>query len=89
MREENKKKIEEIMAGMRCLKDFQCAKSGFDRLCKTKDFGLEDHLECLEENPQACSFAMPFGNGHFCQCPLRIHLDKKLKFDRLIDLMVD
>ncbi len=72
-------KIEEIMAGMQCPKDFQCARSGLERLCKAKDFGLENYLECLEETPQACAFALPFGDGHFCQCPLRVYLCKKLK----------
>jgi hypothetical protein len=34
------KKIEEIMDGMKCPKDFRCAESGFERLCKveTKHF---------------------------------------------------
>lgn len=79
MKEEDRKKIEEIMAGMQCPKGFQCAKSGFERLCKSKDFGLENYLDCLEEIPQDCPFALPFGYGHFCQCPLRVYLGKKLK----------
>ena len=79
MREEDRKKIEEIMSGMQCPKDFQCAKSGFERLCKARDFGLKNYLECLEENPPTCPFALPFGYGHFCQCPLRVYLSKKLK----------
>jgi hypothetical protein len=79
MKEEDRKKIEEIMAGMQCPKDFQCSKSGFERLCKAKDFGLKEYLECLEENPRTCPFSVPFGYGHFCQCPLRVYLSKKLK----------
>lgn len=79
MREEDRRKIEEILAGMQCPKDFKCAESGFERLCKGRDFLLKGYLECLEENPQACSFALPFGSAHFCQCPLRVFLAKKLK----------
>ena len=79
MKEEDRKQIEEIMAGMQCPKDFQCAKSGFEHLCKARDFGLDHYLECLEENPRICPFALPFGYGHFCQCPLRVYLSKKLK----------
>lgn len=79
MREEDRKKIEEIMAGMTCAEGFNCAKSGFERLCKAKDFGLENYLECLEEPPRTCTFALPFGYGHFCLCPLRVYLSKKLK----------
>jgi hypothetical protein len=44
------KKIEEIMDGMKCPKDFRCAESGFEGLCKAEDIGLENHLLCLEDN---------------------------------------
>ncbi|MCP4681107.1 MAG: hypothetical protein GY864_02095 [Desulfobacterales bacterium] len=79
MKDEDRKKIEEIMAGMQCPKNFKCAESGFKYLCRAKDFGVENYLDCLEENPLACSFALSFGYGHFCQCPLRGFLSKKLK----------
>ena len=81
MKEEDKKKIEEFMAGMQCPKDFQCAKSGFKRLCKARNFGVEKILDCLEENPSACPFALSFGYGHLCQCPLRVYLAKKLEVE--------
>ena len=79
MTEDDKKIIEEIMAGMRCPKNFTCAESGFEILCKARDFGLDSYLECLEPDPQNCSFVIPFGNAFFCQCPLRVYLGKKLK----------
>ena len=79
MREEDRKIIEEIMDGMRCPKEFQCVESGFERMCKAKDFGLESYLECLDEHPNVCLFSLSFGEGHFCQCPLRVYLSKKLK----------
>ena len=79
MEDEIRKKIEEIMGGMKCPKDFECAKGGFERLCQAKDFGLEQFLECLEDNPLQCPFAVPFGFDLFCQCPLRVYLAKKLK----------
>jgi hypothetical protein len=76
---EDRKKIEEIMHGMKCPKDFKCAKSGFEHLCSATDFGHEKFLKCLEENPWACSFALSFGHAYLCQCPLRVYLFKKLK----------
>lgn len=79
MKDEDRKKIEEILAGMQCSKNFKCAESGFEHLCRARDFGDEKYLECLEENPWACSFALDFGSGHLCQCPLRVYLAKKLK----------
>ncbi len=79
MRDDDKKKIEEIIGKMKCPKNFKCAESDFENLCKAKDFGLDSYLECLEENPQQCKFVLRFGKGHFCNCPLRVYLGKKLK----------
>jgi hypothetical protein len=79
MNDENRKKIREIMGEMDCPKNFRCGDSGFERLCKAKDYGLDKYLECLEDNPKLCKFSFPFGNAHFCQCPLRVYISKKLK----------
>ena len=78
MKDEDRKRIEEIMGGMRCPKDFKCVNSGFEEMCKARDFGLEKFLDCLEADPGECSFALPFGHSHFCQCPLRVYIFKKL-----------
>jgi hypothetical protein len=78
MNDQEKKKIAEIVGNMECPKMFKCAESGFKNLCKAKDIGLEKYLECLEENPSKCLFALPFGYNHFCQCPLRVYLLKKM-----------
>ncbi len=79
MKDEDRRKVEEIMDGMQCTKNFKCAESGFKHLCSSKDFGVENYLDCLEENPSACPFALSFGYSHLCQCPLRVFLAKKLK----------
>jgi len=79
MKEEDKKRIEELIAGMQCPKDFKCINSSLEGLCKVKDFGLENYIECLEHDPRACKFALRFGGGYFCCCPLRVYLTKKLK----------
>jgi len=79
VKDEDRSKIEELMAGMRCPKNFKCAENGFEHLCKAKDLGMKSYLDCLEENSSACPFALSFGNGHFCHCPLRVYLSKKLK----------
>lgn len=79
MKEEDQKRIEGLLAGMQCPKNFKCIDSSLESLCKAKDFGLENYLECLENNPPACKFALRFGGGYFCQCPLRVYLNKKLK----------
>jgi len=79
MKAEDKKRIEELMAGMQCSKGFKCMDSSSEDLCKVKDFGLRNYLECLERSPQSCKFNLRFGDGNFCCCPLRVYLKKKLK----------
>jgi hypothetical protein len=49
MKEEHRKKIEEIMSGMKCPKDFKCAESGFEKLSRTRDIGVEHFVKCLEK----------------------------------------
>ncbi|MHC4195852.1 MAG: hypothetical protein ACYSYU_06770 [Planctomycetota bacterium] len=79
MDEKDKKAIEEILGRMQCPKNFKCAESNFEVLCKAKDIGMESHLECLEPNRPRCKFSLPFGYSYFCTCPLRVYLSKKLK----------
>ncbi len=78
MKEEYKELIEEIMPGMQCSKNFQCAESGFENLCKARDFWDKNYLECLETSSVSCEYALPVANGNLCQCPLRVYLGKKL-----------
>ncbi|MFC1829536.1 hypothetical protein ACFL0O_07995 [Thermodesulfobacteriota bacterium] len=79
MKENDRKQIEGIVGQMQCPKDFKCAHSGFENLCRAKDLGLESFLECLDDNPSLCKFSIFFGDAHFCQCPLRVYLAKRLK----------
>lgn len=78
MEDEVKKKIEELMETLQCSKDFICYKSGFENLCKAKAKRLEGYADCLEDSPN-CTFALPFGRGHFCKCPIRIYICKTLE----------
>ena len=79
MNDKIRKEISEIIGGMKCPKGFECAESGFEHLCRAKDFGLEKYLECLEDTPSRCVFAFAFGKTHFCKCPLRVYISKNLK----------
>ena len=72
-----RKEIEEIMGRLTCPKDFKCYKSGLDDLCKAQDVGLEEFLECLEENPLECTFSVHYGAVFYCRCPLRVYIVKK------------
>ncbi len=68
MEQKHKLQIEKIMSEMTCPKDFQCRKTGFENLSKTKRCG--PFLECPQEKAQTCEFALSFGYAYFCQCPL-------------------
>jgi len=72
-------KLEKIIKGMQCAKDFKCYKSNFKNICKSKDIGLDNFLLCLEKNVKDCSFNIYFGEAVFCKCPLRIYIAKELK----------
>ena len=79
MKQDNSGQIEKIINEMECPKDFTCYKSGFNNLCRAKDIGLESFIECLEENPNGCTFSLSFGYSHLCTCPLRIYILRNIK----------
>ncbi len=79
MQEEIRRKITEIMGEMTCPKDFECAESGFDKLCSARNIGLESYLECLEPDSRYCTFNLPFSNIYYCRCPLRVYIAQTLK----------
>lgn len=77
----HERQIEEIMEAMTCPRDFECCKSGFEKLCKATDIGKEGFvtcIRCLEENSEECWFSVSCGRSYFCQCPLRIYIVKNL-----------
>ena len=78
MEDEERNKIEQIMSGMQCSKNFECAENDFERLCRARNFVLHDYLECLEESESLCQFSVSYGYRHFCKCPVRVYLTKRL-----------
>jgi len=79
MYRQHQNEIEEIMKGMQCPEDFSCYRTGFKDVCRAKDFGIEAILECLEEDPEECSFSYSYGHLYFCKCPLRNFVARKLE----------
>jgi hypothetical protein len=79
LKEEDRKKIEGLMMGIRCPKSFKCAESGFESLCKAKDVGIKEYLVCLEGTAWSCAFSVSLGNEYFCRCPVRVYLSQELK----------
>jgi hypothetical protein len=82
MRQDPKEKLEQIIDGLKCPKNFKCYHSGLRNLCRAKlTGGSVSYLMCLEENPKACLFSKPFSGDdtHVCTCPLRIYIADKLR----------
>ena len=71
-----KNEIEAIMGAMKCPKDFECYTSGFEKLGKVRDGGLPHFVDCLDGHAAQCSYALRFGKGFLCRCPLRVYLAK-------------
>jgi hypothetical protein len=76
--EEQRGEMEKIASGINCPKEFACCKPGSENVCKTRDIGLEQYLECLDEDPQSCDFSLSFGTGYFCTCPVQLYIAKNL-----------
>jgi hypothetical protein len=79
MEHDHKKEIEQIIGEFSCPKDFICYKSGFTKVCKAEDIGLEPYLECCDEGPDECMFLLSYANLRYCDCPLRFYIAKTLK----------
>jgi hypothetical protein len=45
--EQDRKRIQEIIDGMQCPNNFIYVESEFEDLCRARDFGDEDSLQCL------------------------------------------
>lgn len=79
MIKQSKPKLENIIGGLKCPKNFRCYKSKYKDLCKAKDIGMESFLICLDKDPHKCEFSFSFGYKYFCKCPLRVFIAKELK----------
>jgi hypothetical protein len=69
--EEHASRLEELMMGLECPREFICYKSGFTRLCKVRRSGRAGFLECLEPDARSCQFSLPYGDPPACLCPVR------------------
>lgn len=79
MRDEDRRKIKELLGTLKCPKGFDCAASGFRYLCEAEKNETGCHLKCLEHDPTKCVFASPNDDGFNCGCPLRQYIADKLK----------
>ena len=76
--QEHTEQIKGIMASMDCSKEFKCYKSNFENICLATDRGLNSLAGCGDAGSTTCEFRVPFGDGAFCRCPLRVYVAKHL-----------
>ncbi|MBW2108220.1 MAG: hypothetical protein JRI36_06085 [Deltaproteobacteria bacterium] len=73
------REVEDIIRELECPKHFRCYRSGFKDLCPAEDIGVNLFLECRDDRPEQCKFALLMGSSYLCQCSLRYYIFKKLK----------
>lgn len=73
-------RLQELVALTDCPRDFGCIVS--PDVCKARDIGYPDFIECLDEFRNMCakksSCGYGAGNDQFtlCRCQVRVHLAK-------------
>jgi hypothetical protein len=72
--QEHDSKIQEIIRGMQCHRDFECYKSGFENLSSVGIVGDAIKVVCLEEKGKTCNYGLSFGHSYICKCPLRNYI---------------
>ena len=78
MDEKKLKQIKQILASSPCPTGCKCYINRQDELCSARTTDLNNLLECLEDNPEDCSFSVAFGGTYFCKCRTRIEIAKIL-----------
>jgi hypothetical protein len=69
-----KRTIEGIKNRMECPRAFACLEPGSEKPALTRLVAGGKLVECLEHTSTPCQFAVDFGIGRFCECPLRAFL---------------
>ncbi|MHC4477002.1 MAG: hypothetical protein ACYTEL_15255 [Planctomycetota bacterium] len=76
--ETSRSQIEDVMSEVGCQKDFGCYRSGFETVCRVRNHGPGEFLECLDEDARNCQFSLFFGDAVSCLCPVRIFVTTEL-----------
>ncbi len=79
MNEAIRQKLKEMIGQIQCPVDSYCVKNDLTLLCKTKDIGVENFVQCLDVPRQRCKFFVIFGKGRFCKCPIGVYITRNLK----------
>lgn len=66
--ETSRSQIEDIMSEVGCQKDFGCYRSGFETVCRVRNHGPGEFLECLDEDARNCVSSRCFLEMLFLAC---------------------
>ena len=76
MNDEQSAQFFELLDGVACGHGHRCAHDDLADVCRARDLGLENYVDCLSESPRDCEYSLSLGHGHLCRCPARIFLAK-------------
>ena len=76
--EEHRNAVGWIAEGIQCAHGFDCFKAGSVRLPRVREVVPGKLVECLEDTRQPCAFAVDFGTGRFCECPVLDYIRTRL-----------
>jgi len=71
------REIKEIMK--KCPPGCKCHGRGSDNLCKARDIGLDTFVECLDDKPFECPYAISYGRMSYCSCPPRVEIAQRFE----------
>ena len=78
MDDETLLKLKNVIEESTCPRGCGCRNARLEDLCKARRAGLDTLLECLEDEPENCTFSMSFGGSYFCKCSTRMEIAKLL-----------
>jgi hypothetical protein len=61
-----------------CIHKYKCGLVDFSKLGRVEDIGLNGYLNTYC-HPLECKYAVTFGKGYLCSCPVRIYIARKYK----------
>lgn len=66
--------IEKTAALTPCRRGFVCLTSGFEDLSWLRVTDSDRAMECLEPEGAGCNLGVPFRDGTYCACLLRLYM---------------
>ena len=76
LKPEIKEQAEALKLSIRCDKEYKCLYEETDKLCPAMPFLTLDLLKCDNEERTTCFHSVAYGSLYFCNCEMRMLLEK-------------